>query len=202
MGSTPVAGVEIRKLTLAPLLAPSRRSAIEVGITPQLHIGSGTPNRADHSTDLKFGLEIFGTYKWFGTHTWRIPDSKKPSNKNGAISEKSVTNCQKNFSTISAKLGILHSLLVQNVCKARIENQADMFVVQGVENGAPYPTGFHKTSRSQDPELVAYRRLPQLQFFRYLVYRNLPRKENLDNADSGSIPKKLEELGQFKKGVQ
>ena len=61
MESTPVAGVEIKKLTLAPLLAPSLRSAIEVGITPQLQIGSGMPNKADQSTDLKFGFEILGT---------------------------------------------------------------------------------------------------------------------------------------------
>ena len=77
-----------------------------------------------------------------------------------------------------------------------------MFVVQGVENGAPYPAGFHQACRSQDPELVAYRRLPQLQFFRYLVHRDFPRKENLDNADTGGIPEKLEEFGQLKEGVQ
>ena len=92
MESTPVAGVEIKKLTLAPLLAPSLRIAIEVGITPQLQIGSGTPNSAAHSTELKFDLEILGTYKAFGIHTWMTPASKKPSSKNGAISENSVIN--------------------------------------------------------------------------------------------------------------
>ena len=106
MESTPVAGVEIKKLTLAPLLAPSLRSAIDVGITPQLQIGSGTPNNADQSTDLKFGFEIFGTYKWFGTHTCKMPASKKPSSRNGAISENSVMNCQTNFSRISKTAGI------------------------------------------------------------------------------------------------
>ena len=92
MESTPVAGVEMRKLTLAPLLAPSLRSAIDVGITPQLQIGSGTPKSAAHSTDMKLDLEIFGTYRWFGTHTCKIPASKKPSSRNGAISENSVMN--------------------------------------------------------------------------------------------------------------
>ena len=59
----------MRKLTLAPLLAPSLRIAIEVGITPQLQIGSGTPNKAAHSTEAKFDFDIFGTYKAFGIHT-------------------------------------------------------------------------------------------------------------------------------------
>jgi hypothetical protein len=85
---------------------------MEVGITPQLHIGSGTPNRADHNTDLKFGLEILGTYRWFGTHACRIPANRNPSRRNGAISEKSVTNCQKNFSRISRNAGISSSLLM------------------------------------------------------------------------------------------
>ena len=63
MESTPVAGVEIKKLTLAPLLAPSLRIAIDVGITPQLQIGSGTPKIAAQSTDAKFDFAILGTYK-------------------------------------------------------------------------------------------------------------------------------------------
>ena len=51
----------MRNPTLAPLLAPSLRIAIDVGITPQLQIGRGTPNNAAHSTDLNVGFEIFGT---------------------------------------------------------------------------------------------------------------------------------------------
>ena len=101
--STPVAGVEMRKLTLAPLLAPSFRRAIDVGITPQLQIGSGTPNRAAHSTDMKFDLEILGTYRWFGTHTCKMPASKKPSSRNGAISENSVINSCTKTLKISTK---------------------------------------------------------------------------------------------------
>ena len=46
MESTPVCGVAMRNEATAPLLAPSRRSDIAVGITPQEQRGSGTPKRA------------------------------------------------------------------------------------------------------------------------------------------------------------
>ena len=154
MESTPVAGVEIKKLTLAPLLAPSLRSAIEVGITPQLQIGSGMPNKADQSTDLKFGFEILGTYKWFGTHTCRIPASKKPSNRNGAISENSVMNCQTNFSRISTTADILLTLLVQNMRETCIENKTDMLVVKRIEHLATFATRLYQIRRTQNAQLV------------------------------------------------
>lgn len=53
MESTPVCGVAIRKEVVAPLLAPSLRNDMAVGITPQEHRGNGIPNKAAHSTDRK-----------------------------------------------------------------------------------------------------------------------------------------------------
>ena len=41
--SIPVCGVDSRKDTVAPLLAPCLCSDIETGITPHEHKGSGTP---------------------------------------------------------------------------------------------------------------------------------------------------------------
>lgn len=77
-----------------------------------------------------------------------------------------------------------------------------MFIVQTIEDGAARPPRFHQPRRAQDSELVAHRGLPKLQLFGNLVHRDFPRHEDLDNADSGGIPKKLEEFGQLKEGVQ
>ena len=52
MESTPVCGVAMRKETVAPFDAPSLRIDIAVGITPQEHNGSGTPNNAAYITDF------------------------------------------------------------------------------------------------------------------------------------------------------
>jgi len=60
MESAPVAGVEIKKETEAPRLAPSLRRAIAVGITPQEQIGRGTPKSVAQRTDLKLGFDILG----------------------------------------------------------------------------------------------------------------------------------------------
>ena len=46
MESTPVCGVAMRKETVAPLDAPSRRKDMAVGITPHEQSGNGIPNRA------------------------------------------------------------------------------------------------------------------------------------------------------------
>ena len=45
--STPVCGVAMRNEATAPLLAPSLRSDIAVGITPHEQRGSGMPKRAE-----------------------------------------------------------------------------------------------------------------------------------------------------------
>lgn len=45
MESTPVCGVAIKKDRVAPLEAPSLRSDMAVGITPQEHSGRGIPKR-------------------------------------------------------------------------------------------------------------------------------------------------------------
>jgi hypothetical protein len=50
MESTPVCGVAIRKEVTAPGEAPSLRSDMAVGITPQEQRGMGMPRRAALST--------------------------------------------------------------------------------------------------------------------------------------------------------
>ena len=55
MESTPVWGVAIRKDATAPFDAPSLRSDIAVGMTPQEHSGRGMPKRAAFTTDVKLG---------------------------------------------------------------------------------------------------------------------------------------------------
>ncbi len=77
-----------------------------------------------------------------------------------------------------------------------------MLVIQAIKDGATRTPRFHQPCRTQDSELVAHRGLAQLQLFGNLVHRDLPRHEDLDNADSGGIPEELEELGQLEKGVQ
>lgn len=54
MESTPVCGVDIKKETVAPLLAPFLLNEIPVGITPQEHKGSGMPKTAALITELRF----------------------------------------------------------------------------------------------------------------------------------------------------
>nr|QJR98111.1 hypothetical protein Prevot99_2700 [uncultured Prevotella sp.] len=44
MESTPVSGVAMRNDTVAPLLAPSLRSDMAVGMTPHEHSGNGIPS--------------------------------------------------------------------------------------------------------------------------------------------------------------
>lgn len=91
---------------------------------------------------------------------------------------------------------------MQDVGKARLENHADMLIIQAIKDGTTRPPRFHQPRRAQDPQLVAHRGLAELQLFGNLVHRDLPRHEDLDNADSGGIPKKLEEFGQLEEGVQ
>jgi hypothetical protein len=81
MESTPVSGVEMRKETVAPLLAPCRRSPSAVGSTPQEHSGSGAPMAEAQSTDftlpaLKKRISVLA-----GTSTASTPASAKPNSR-------------------------------------------------------------------------------------------------------------------------
>jgi len=49
--STPVIGVDIRKLVTAPLLAPSLCRVLAIGITEQEQRGRGAPNRVDFTIE-------------------------------------------------------------------------------------------------------------------------------------------------------
>ena len=53
MLSIPVCGVAMRNDTTAPGDAPSLRSDIAVGMTPQEHKGRGMPKRAAFTTERK-----------------------------------------------------------------------------------------------------------------------------------------------------
>ena len=53
MESTPVCGVAIRKETVAPFDAPSRRNDMAVGMTPHEQRGNGTPKSAALKTEAK-----------------------------------------------------------------------------------------------------------------------------------------------------
>jgi hypothetical protein len=85
MESTPVVGVEIRKESTAPLLAPSLRRDIAAGITEQEQRGSGIPNREAFTTEKKLLLpRCLLTVSVF-KKTWSIPAKKNPNNKYGDI---------------------------------------------------------------------------------------------------------------------
>ena len=60
MESIPVCGVAMRNDVTAPFYAPSRRSDMAVGITPQEQRGRGTPKRAALTT-----LPIVGRERCF-----------------------------------------------------------------------------------------------------------------------------------------
>ena len=77
-----------------------------------------------------------------------------------------------------------------------------MLVVQAIKDGTTRPPRFHQPRRTQNSELVAHRGLPKLQLFGNLVHGDLPRHEDLDNADPGGIPEELKKFRQLKKGVQ
>ena len=51
--STPVSGVEIRKLVTAPLEAPLSFKEAATGNTPQLHKGRGIPITEAHRTEVE-----------------------------------------------------------------------------------------------------------------------------------------------------
>ena len=69
MLSTPVCGVEVRKDTVAPLLAPSFRNDMAVGITPQEQSGKGMPKAAAFSTEPKLRFERWFEYILRGRNT-------------------------------------------------------------------------------------------------------------------------------------
>jgi hypothetical protein len=73
--------VEVKKESVAPLLAPSLFNMLPIGITPQEQKGNGIPANVAHSTELKFGFAICPIYFSLGTYTFRIPAIKNPKGR-------------------------------------------------------------------------------------------------------------------------
>ena len=95
--SIPVCGVEMRKPAVAPLLAPFLRKAVEIGITPQEQIGSGTPIMTARMM-LLIPPEVprKRITKSRGRHTAMIPAMKNPMISHGAIIANTFQNAVQN----------------------------------------------------------------------------------------------------------
>jgi len=84
--SIPVWGVDSRKETVEPLLAPCLCSDIDTGMTPQEHKGRGTPKiDAFTSGQIPLPPRCLST-NCCDMRTERIPAMKKPNNRYGDIS--------------------------------------------------------------------------------------------------------------------
>ena len=68
-----------------PREAPSLRSDIAVGITPQEHKGRGIPNNVAFRTDLNELSPRNLLYSEFGINACIIPANRKPNSKYGDI---------------------------------------------------------------------------------------------------------------------
>src|SRR5918996_3380470 len=86
MESTPVSGVETKKETVAPLVAPWRLSPSAVGSTPQEQSGNGAPITAPQSTDLTLPVPKKRSMVRAGTTTASTPASAKPNSRKMAAS--------------------------------------------------------------------------------------------------------------------
>jgi hypothetical protein len=86
MESIPVWGVEMRNPAVAPLLAPFLRKAVDIGITPQEQIGSGTPiDTARIMLLIPPESPRKRITKSRGRQTAIIPAMRKPMMSQGAI---------------------------------------------------------------------------------------------------------------------
>lgn len=90
---------------------------------------------------------------------------------------------------------------MQNVREARIEDKADVLIIERIEHLATVAARLHKVRRSEDSELVAHHRLFQIQLFSNLVHRDFARKHEVDDADARRIAEELEELRQFEQDI-
>ena len=81
MLSTPVWGVAMRKETTAPLLAPSRRRDMAVGMTPHEQRGSGTPKMAALMTERKVLPLKYFVYHPSGMKACMMPARRNPKSR-------------------------------------------------------------------------------------------------------------------------
>ena len=78
MESTPVMGVEIKKESVAPLLAPLFLMLDASGITPQEHTGRGIPKIVDLITESMFCFPKCFVTMVSGTSSCKIPAKMSP----------------------------------------------------------------------------------------------------------------------------
>lgn len=83
--STPVVGVETKKLKVALLLAPSFCNDAATGITPQEQMGNGIPKSEALIIVTRLFLPKCLVIKSVPINTCRIPAKNIPNNKYGAI---------------------------------------------------------------------------------------------------------------------
>lgn len=85
MESTPVMGVEIKKDSVAPLLAPLFLMLVASGITPHEQTGRGMPKRVDFITEKIFSFPKCLVTRVWGTSSCKIPAKINPKSIYGAI---------------------------------------------------------------------------------------------------------------------
>src|SRR5437868_5970613 len=81
MESAPVSGVATRNATVAPGVAPCRRSPSAVGSTPHEHKGSGAPRTDAQSTDFTLPVPTSRVNSLPGTRTAITPARRKPKRR-------------------------------------------------------------------------------------------------------------------------
>jgi hypothetical protein len=93
--STPVIGVEIRKESVAPLLAPDFLMEVARGMTPQEQTGRGMPNSVDFTTEVILSFPKCLVTIVSGTNSCRIPAKASPNRIYGAIAILRLHNASK-----------------------------------------------------------------------------------------------------------
>ena len=73
----------------------------------------------------------------------------------------------------------------------------DVIVVQRIEHGLPLPTEADKVRRLQNAQLVADRRLRQIQQARNVAHAQLALKEHIENLNARRIAKNAKQLRQI-----
>ena len=100
MLSKPVWGVEIKKEVVDDLDAPLLYNEIPVGITPQEHKGSGTPNNDNLTSEARLFLPANRPIQLSGTKNFNKPAMKNPKRRKKAISSINCHNSITKFCII------------------------------------------------------------------------------------------------------
>ena len=78
MESTPVIGVDMRKESVAPLLAPDFFMEVASGMTPHEQTGRGIPNMVDFMTEVILSFPKCFVTILSGTSSCKIPAKASP----------------------------------------------------------------------------------------------------------------------------